>query len=316
VTSFAHPAPEPAPEPAPAPILGLLLDIDGPIASPVTRSLRIPTIATDLADLANAGIPVIFNTGRSDVFIREQVIPPLLAAGLDNRVRVYAVCEKGASWFTITRDGADDLVVDESLAMPHDHMVAMEKLIGLKYSDYMFYDRTKRAMVSAEQRIDTDHLEYVAVQPAFDAEVIADLRSRGFGVIRRDERYPDANGQVQYRCDPTIISTDIESVILGKDFGAQRALTLLGSRTLPLAWRTVGDSRSDYAMADWLHAQGYSVAHVDVRPLDGIPRKPYDVLTAGNLIHDEAGAAFLHRWSQIVRGVAVDDIEVGLIAAV
>ena len=70
----------------------------------------------------------------------------------------------------------------------------------------------------------------------------------------------------------------------------------------PQAWRTVGDSRTDYAMADWLHHNDHPVKHVDVRPADGVPAKPYGVLTAADLglgeevIHDDAGAAFLRHW--------------------
>jgi hypothetical protein len=58
----------------------------------------------------------------------------------------------------------------------------------------------------------------------------------------------------------------------------------------------MGDSRSDYLMADHLHAAGYDVAHVDVRPSDGILERDYPVITVGDLIHDEAGASFLHSW--------------------
>jgi hypothetical protein len=44
------------------------------------------------------------------------------------------------------------------------------------------------------------------------------------------------------------------------------------------------------------------VKHVDVRPADGVPVKPYPVLTAADLglasdvIHDDAGGAFLRDW--------------------
>jgi hypothetical protein len=47
-----------------------------------------------------------------------------------------------------------------------------------------------------------------------------------------------------------------------------------------------------------------------VRPADGVPEKPYPVLTADELIHDEAGAAFLSRWVDMVAGVADDDRDV------
>jgi hypothetical protein len=49
-------------------------------------------------------------------------------------------------------------------------------------------------------------------------------------------------------------------------------------------------------MADHLHAAGYDVAHVDVRPADGVLERPYQIVTLGDAIHDEAGAAFLAHW--------------------
>ena len=120
---------------------------------------------------------------------------------------------------------------------------------------------------------------------------------------------PNSDDEVDYRVDPTIISTDIESVRLGKDLGASRAVELLAAQGItPQAWRTVGDSRTDYAMADWLHHNDHAVKHVDVRPADGVPNKPYPVLTAEDLgleatvIHDDAGGAFLRAWRE-----ALDD---------
>ena len=93
------------------------------------------------------------------------------------------------------------------------------------------------------------------------------MARHGLGVVRLDHHAPDSDDQVDYRVDPTIISTDIESVRLGKDLGASRAVELLAAQGItPLAWRTVGDSRTDYAMADWLHHNDHPVKHVDVRP--------------------------------------------------
>jgi hypothetical protein len=291
----------------PAP-LGLLLDVDGPIASPLTRTLAIPSIATDLVELAAAGVPIVFNTGRSDAFIREQVVGPLLAAGLPAGARVHAVCEKGASWFSITPEGAAEVHVDRSLALPEAYMRDMERLVAERFSDWMFFDATKHAMVSLEQLTSVSSADYLAVQPELDARAVEMLTAHGLGSVLEGVETPDAEGRVQVRVDPTIISTDIESIRLGKDLGAARALELLAdSGPLPLRWRTVGDSRTDYAMAGWLHENGHEVAHVDVRPADGIPATPYPVLTAGDLIHDEAGAALLTQWVRIVRGEAEDD---------
>ncbi|MBT1636881.1 MULTISPECIES: hypothetical protein [Clavibacter] len=291
----------------PAP-LGLLLDVDGPIASPITRTLAIPSIATDLVELAAAGVPIVFNTGRSDAFIREQVVGPLLAAGLPEGARVHAVCEKGASWFSITPAGAGEVHVDRSLALPEAYMRDMERLVAERFADWMFFDATKHAMVSLEQLTSVSSADYLAVQPDLDARAVEMLTAHGLGSVLEGVEVPDAEGRVQVRVDPTIISTDIESIRLGKDLGAARALELLAdSGPLPLRWRTVGDSRTDYAMAGWLHEHGHEVAHVDVRPADGIPATPYPVLTAGDLVHDHAGAAFLAHWVRIVRGEEADD---------
>ncbi|MGK9146141.1 hypothetical protein KXS11_00750 [Plantibacter flavus] len=295
------------------PILGLLLDVDGPIASPITRTINIPSIADDLVILANAGVPIAFNTGRSDAFLREVVVPPLLAAGLASDVRLYGICEKGAVWFGFSAEGVDELSFDAEVAMPEGYGSVIEQLVDERYAETVFFDSTKRAMVSVEQHVEVPAADYAVVRRHFDADARTELVRRGFGVEHGPDRFPNDAGLVQYRIDPTIISTDIESVRLGKDLGAERALELLEADggALPLAWRTVGDSRSDYAMADWLFEHGYEVEHVDVRPSDGVPEKPYPILTHPTLIHDEAGAAFLARWVEMVRGDAVTDADVG-----
>ncbi|SBN61452.1 Hydroxymethylpyrimidine pyrophosphatase [Curtobacterium sp. 9128] len=284
-----------------APRLGLLLDVDGPIASPVSRTIAIPSIVDDLIALAAEGIPVVFNTGRSDAFIREQVVKPLLAGGLAPGGRVHAVCEKGAVWCSIGpqyEDGMGDITVAEDLALPRDYADEMRELVRSDYADLVFFDETKRAMVSIEQRVEVPNATYLARQSEFDERAMAALQRRGLGVRRLDDVRPAADGSVQWRIDPTIISTDVEADRSGKDMGAERSLELLAEDgDLPLAWRTMGDSRSDYAMADWLHANGHEVAHVDVRPSDGVPATPYPVLTAPDgVIHDEAGARYLSDW--------------------
>ncbi|PCN47354.1 hypothetical protein Csp2054_12945 [Curtobacterium sp. 'Ferrero'] len=285
------------------PRLGLLLDVDGPIASPLTRTIAIPSIVEDLVALAAEGIPIVFNTGRSDAFIRSEVVGPLLAAGLAEGTRVHAVCEKGAVWCSIGPqypDGTGELTVAEDLALPRDYADEMRELVRAEYADLVFFDETKRAMVSIEQRVEVPNITYLERQPGFDAQAMAALVRRGLGVRRLDDVRPAADGSVAWRIDPTIISTDVESDRSGKDLGAERSLELLAvDGELPVTWRTMGDSRSDYAMADWLHANGHDVAHVDVRPADGVPATPYPVLTAPDgVVHDEAGARFLRDWTR------------------
>jgi hypothetical protein len=277
--------------------LGLLLDVDGPIASPDTRTINTPSIIADLITLAGANVPIGFITGRSAQFISEQVVTPLVTAGLPSRMRMYGVCEKGAVWFPITDAGMGDVVVDDSVALPAAVAGRIRALVATDYADTMFFDETKLAMVSVEQRTDVDRAVYHAAQASFEAAAYAIMIEHGLGVRFGDTVSPDANSAVPFRIDTTIISTDIESVDLDKDHAAERALAFFAQGgPLPRLWRSVGDSRSDYLMADHLHAAGYDVAHVDVRPADGILDRPYRVIVEGDLIHDEAGAAFLGYW--------------------
>lgn len=291
-----------------APPLALLLDVDGPVASPVTRDVK-PEIIADLVALAAAGIPVVFNTGRSDAFIREQVMEPMIAAGIPAGTIIHAICEKGAVWFSYTAAGPGPIHVDHELAVPQAYGDDVRRLVAEDFSAHMFFDETKRAMVSVEQHIEVASAEYLAEQKLFDAEAMELMARHGLGVVRLDHHEPNSDDEVDYRVDPTIISTDIESVRLGKDLGASRAVELLAAQGItPQAWRTVGDSRTDYAMADWLHHNDHPVKHVDVRPADGVPVKPYEVLTATDLglnedvIHDDAGGAFLRSWREAVAG--------------
>jgi hypothetical protein len=282
--------------------VGLLLDVDGPIASPDTRTVRLASVAADLAALANTGALVVFNTGRAAAFISDVVVPAVRAAGLESGHRLWAVCEKGAVWFGFDADGEDEPEVDRALAMDESLERWVENRVAERYADTMFFDRHKLAMISVEQIVDVPREAYHAAQSLFDEDVAREVLVTGGGVQR--EQFVDVGraGAVTVRIDPTIISTDIEHPALGKDLGAQRAILLAREHGLeiPAVWRTMGDSRTDYAMADWLHANGYSVAHVDVRPADGIPDVPYPVLTAGgDLVHDDAAAVFLGRWRSL-----------------
>lgn len=279
--------------------LGLLLDVDGPIASPDTRTISTPSIITDLITLAGANVPIGFITGRSAQFISEQVVTPLVAAGLPQEMRMYGVCEKGAVWFPITAAGMGDIVVDASVALPEVVAGRIRELVASDYADSMFFDETKLAMISVEQRTDVDRSRYHLAQASFEAAAYTILVEHGLGVRFGDLVSPDATGAVPFRIDTTIISTDIESVDLDKDHAAERAVAFFAQGgPLPRVWRSVGDSRSDYKMADHLHAAGFDVAHVDVRPADGILDRGYPVIVEGDLIHDEAGAAFLGYWVQ------------------
>ena len=65
-------------------------------------------------------------------------------------------------------------------------------------------------------------------------------------------------------------------------------------------------------MADWLSEHAYDVAHVDVRPAEGVPDKPYPILVVDGAINDEAGAAVLRRWTELVADETTPEVGDGI----
>ena len=270
-----------------SPAFGLLLDVDGPLASTVTRSLRLPSIAADLVAIANAGCPVVFNTGRSDRFLAEQVIPGLVEAGLAGDAPVWGIGEKGATWFSVTAGEIGELQIDETIAVPAE-LIALCREINDQHLDLMFWDDTKRTMVSLEQNLDVANADYLARQPEVTAQLDGAIDRLGL--------------QDSFYTVPTIISIDLEHRAAGKARGAERAIALVGERMeVPRRWFTAGDSNGDYDMAAWLHDNGYEATHLDVRPSGADRETAFPVLrevpTFGeNHAEDDITAAYLTRW--------------------
>ena len=281
-----------------APLFGILLDVDGPVSSPATRTVT-PTLLADVGSLLTAGIPVVLNTGRSITFVAEHVLVPLSEAGLGRGVRLHAICEKGGVWASAGPDGLGDVQVDPALRVPDVCREIIGRLVDDGYGDAMFVDETKLVMATVEARTDVPNAFYLQRQRAFDADLLAGLTAAGLGVRIREERSPDADGRTPWRIDPSVIATDVESEASGKALGARRALTLLAEDgPLPRAWHTVGDSRSDYAMADELHRLGYAVTHVDVGPQPPLTGRPYAVVTVPGLLYEHAGEAHLRHLAE------------------
>jgi len=275
------------------PPLGLLLDVDGPVSSPVTRTVAAALLA-DVRALLDAGIPVVLNTGRSTDFVHDHVVAPLAAGGLPGAARLHAICEKGGTWTTAGRDGPGEVHADPALRVPDVARDLVRRLVDDGYGDAMFVDDTKVVMATVEARTDVPHDYYLDRQRGFDAALLARLTEARLGVRWRDARHPDPAGRAPWRIVPSVIATDVESDDSGKALGARRALALLAEDgALPCVWHTVGDSRSDYAMAEHLHGLGYDVTHVDVGPQPLLTDRSYTVTTVPGRVYEAAGEAFL-----------------------
>ncbi|MGI6878117.1 hypothetical protein [Microbacterium sp. gxy059] len=251
-----------------SPPLGLLLDVDGPIASTRTRTLRVASIARDLVACANAGCPVVFNTGRSSDFLAERIIPVLAEEGLLADAPVWGVGEKGGTWFALVADAPTATVgeVQQDDAMrPPEELVSFSRDLADRFRDLVFFDETKRTMISIEQHVDVPNDDFLARRDELVAELDSEIRRLGV--------------QDQITIYPTVISIDVEHVDSGKALGARRALAFIRQRAEPPArWFTAGDSGQDYDMAAQLHDDGFTATHLDVRPEGDVPEVPFEVI--------------------------------------
>src|SRR4029453_9749842 len=114
------------------------------------------------------------------------------------------------------------VLVDHELAVPKADGDDVRRMVAEDYSSHMFFDETKRAMVSVEQHLDVASEDYLAEEKLFDSDALDLMGRHGLSGAVLDHHAPGGDDPGDYRLDPTIISTDIESVRLGKDFGARR----------------------------------------------------------------------------------------------
>jgi len=81
--------------------------------------------------------------------------------------RMFGVFEKGGAWAPITGDGMGEVAVDSSVALPAAAVDGIRSLVRERFADTMFFDETKRAMISVEQRTDVDSDTYTEAQTRF-----------------------------------------------------------------------------------------------------------------------------------------------------
>lgn len=288
-------------------LFGLMLDVDGPISSPVTRTISQPGLIEALVTLANCNVPIVFNTGRSDDFLEQNVAAPLYEAGLSPDALVWGVGEKGAAWYRFGNH--ENLAIDPQLSVPSELGNRLKAIAERDFADLVFFDDTKRTMVSLEQRLELPSEDFLARRPLLDAALAAATLDAGYDIswhgnvsdeLRALATDPRASTGTNIRIDSSIIATDVEHCDTGKNVGAKRFIDELLAHgvTPPQRWFTMGDSAGDYAMSQWLHDNAFTVSHVDVRPAASMDETEYPVLMHPLYTFDQAGEFFLSAWAR------------------
>lgn len=253
-----------------------LFDVDGVLTDPKEKKVT-DELLESLAKRLARGEPVGLNSGRSNEWMIEKIIKPLLERIEDKSVlgNFVAIGEKGGTWITFDENGnmregrSGKIVIHESLENN------VRKLVEENYSDSMFFDDTKQTMVSVEMQDGYDIAKFRASQQNFVNQLAQVL-----GLENADQAF---------KIDPTTIATDLQSVYVGKALGADRFLQFLKDRGInPGKFLTFGDSLSDFEMSDELARKNKKVTHVDVgenRLRSELNKKDYPVEYAGGFNH-------------------------------
>jgi hypothetical protein len=255
--------------------LGLLIDFDGVVSNLQQRRIVEPTMVDSLATLVNRGATVAFNTGRSAQLVDERAIALVRKVADHLEKPMFAACEKGGVVLTVNGDSTE-LWVDEASAAPADAIDATKALIATEFADIMRFEDDKRVMLSAERFVEIDDETFATAQKRYIVAMEPIIEGLDFVV------------------DPALIATDIQHRRLGKDLGAERVVQAIGRHGhLPSTWQTLGDSAVDFAMARWLHDNGFSVTHIDVGRNPDPSDAHFDIVRPGGLAYDAAAAGWL-----------------------
>jgi phosphoglycolate phosphatase-like HAD superfamily hydrolase len=228
------------------PATAWLFDVDGVLTEPEHKTMREPALFDELIRRLARGEPVGTNTGRSLTFLGMGLLDPLEARVPDRRLLhgLIAIGERGSAWATYDAGGGRIEQVDPTT--PFSPALRDEVRALLRRPDFaevMFFDETKRTMISTELLPGKTVAEYVGPQRALVAELHAMLARHGLAD--------------QFRVDPTSIATDIEYRGVGKAYGATQFAAKLEARDVwPARYICFGDSRSDFDMLEALLARG------------------------------------------------------------
>ena len=223
-----------------------LFDVDGVLTSPKEKRVTQPEIFSQLIKRLEKGDLVGLNTGRAVDFMITQILDPL-EEKISNKSlfkNIYAIGEKGATWITYDERGARKIDIDSKISIPIDIQYQIRKLVSqTPYSDTMFYDETKKTMISLEMKNRSPFADFKTSQ----TKLIQVLQN----ILNENQK----NENIEI--DMFRICTDVQNKNVGKALGARKFVELLTKdRHSPNKYICFADDTSDYEMLTELKRLG------------------------------------------------------------
>lgn len=228
-----------------------LFDVDGVITNPVKKTITEPEILDELLKRLQRNEIIGLNTGRAIEFVKAQVLKPLEDKVEDKNLldNIIAVGEKGGVWITyVNGERAEE--IDPEIKVPDELREKIHTLVDFEHSKTMFYDVSKRTMITVEMKKGVSLETYHE-----DQEILA----------KKIQNILNEMNLTELKIDTSTIAIDIENSHVGKALGAQKFLKILKEKNkLPGYITAFGDSNSDLEMIPPLRESGISTKFVFV----------------------------------------------------
>ena len=218
----------------------LIFDIDGVITDPSTKKIGSINIIRHLESRLEKNIPVCFNTGRSSVWVRENIISsfsPETPLEL-----LYCVCEMGEVVLEYDKDNHAKETVSSQNLIPLALKSTIREIVMSSYYETMFVDETKKVILTVEMKDGLSKSVYEKNQSRLSGEIRIILKNY----------HPN----IHIRPSSSSIAIDIKPINSNKASGAAKILTWLRSKKVDknISIVALGDSASDLQMAEYFHS--------------------------------------------------------------
>jgi HAD superfamily hydrolase (TIGR01484 family) len=261
-----------------------LFDVDGVLTNPHEKKVMHPEILDELTKRLEMGYPIGLNTGRSLEFVTTNILDPLEEKITEKKLlqNIIALGEKGCAWITYDDQNNRVSVVDEMIKVPEFIGEKIRSIVNTPpYCDVMFFDETKKTMVSLEVHTQQKLVENEKTFEEFKR--IQKKLSEELDILLNEHQL-----QNEFKIDVTRIATDVENVHVGKALGARRFVELLAGKNIdPQEFLSFGDSPSDYEMFTELQQLGKKAQFIYVgesKDLEG--KKLEDVIFTERKVDD------------------------------
>lgn len=253
-----------------------IFDVDGVLSNLETRDITEPSLFPFLKKILLQGDLLAFNTGRDTVWVRRHILEPLEKMGVEFSLLkdVFLACEKGGTW----QEADKDVYIHESFVLPSLFVEKVKKIIDDEFADVVFFDISKKTMISIEMR------------KGISLDVFTPRQRQLHDILAR--LLEENNLLDNYFIQEDLIATDIIHKNAGKDMGMQHIVTWLQTiGKIPEHFYCFGDNPSDLHMGELLSDQNFpfTFVYVGTKPLQQpsfaplIPKEKFDKGTTETL---------------------------------